>query len=586
MMSQGPGWATSTSQTYQQDDSGGSGGMETAASNCHNEIIAAFRARDKEAVEERGGHLTALQLLPWLPLPAQQHPQHKFIKGASKESSPGSSSRSCSSDGASNSSSSDVSSGSDSSGSGGGAGDATSDLGRKLADMCCATMKDVVEALSQMDCHRGWADIRGHATACAAEAFQRASASPPSTPAAANSYSRPNHSATAAAAATLALPPPLLPPKLRLQHLSEVCGAATAAIAAATAPSPPPPRGALPLPPPTPTRSDPGSPSSSSASNGPLSPLPIPSWLMHSDVAGVWGGPLPTPGSPAVDCGSDESSPKQRGGATSGGQEVETAALEDLSPAVRQKMQSVLDKCRPHITAEHFDAGVLQRLLQLQDQFGEASAVSALDTIETAAGLAGVRRMRAFIATRLMDHQQQEVWKQDPRGYAQRQLTPDLIAVLDDLVRGGRGLRWKHFDPKVLDVVREVESPDVVRHCLSRVCAAELSSVRNVPAYLYTLLYRRVKATKQQATAGHYWRQQQQGQGQRQGQQLPMRQQQAEEAVQEDGGGIGGGFGFGGGGQSGWYGGAGAYNAYGMGGLGFFDGYGGYGGYGPCMFGM
>ncbi|GLC39140.1 hypothetical protein PLESTM_000847500 [Pleodorina starrii] len=172
MMSQGPGWATSTSQTYQQDDSGGSGGMETAASNCHNEIIAAFRARDKEAVEERGGHLTALQLLPWLPLPAQQHPQHN--------------------DGASNSSSSDVSSGSDSSGSGGGAGDATSDLGRKLADMCCATMK--------------------RPTATAAP---------------------PNHSATAAAAATLALPPPLLPPKLRLQHLSEVCGAATAAIAAA-----------------------------------------------------------------------------------------------------------------------------------------------------------------------------------------------------------------------------------------------------------------------------------------------------------------------------------------------------------------
>ena len=30
-----------------------------------------------------------------------------------------------------------------------------------------------------------------------------------------------------------------------------------------------------------------------------------------------------------------------------------------------------------------------------------------------------------------------------------RKLTPDLLAVLDELVAGDKGLRWTHFDPKV-----------------------------------------------------------------------------------------------------------------------------------------
>ncbi|GLC39146.1 hypothetical protein PLESTM_000856300 [Pleodorina starrii] len=481
MSQQGPAdyWATTPSQkTYQQDASGGGVGSsaEQAASSGHlgifseamirNAMNAGLGAQKGEAAGQEYHLGTLLQLpcpLPILPV-QQQHsqPQQKSYTGAAKRSSTSTSRSSSCDGGAGRSSSSGDVSFVTATGSGGGNfcdGSAIAcyelaELGLTVVDICRTTMG----------------------------ALQRGSASsPPSIPAAKSS-----HTTSTAAAAALQLPPLLLPPKLRLQHLSEVCNAATAAIAAATAPPLPPPRGASPL-----------------AASSP------------SDTETEYDS-------------SDE------------------MAFADLGHAVWQKIRSVLHTCRPHITAEHFDDGVMQRLLQLQDQFGEASAVSALHSIETATGLAGVRRMRAFIATRLMDHQQQEVWKQDRRGYALNQLTPDLIAVLDDLAGfHGKGLSWTHFDPKVLDVIREIESPDVVRQCLSRVRAAELSSVRNVPAYLYTLLYRRVKATKQQATAAHYWRQQQQGQRQQQQhRQLPMRQ--FEEEVQEDGG-IGGGFGFGGG---------------------------------------
>ncbi|GLC39141.1 hypothetical protein PLESTB_001298500 [Pleodorina starrii] len=365
---------------------------------------------------------------------------------------------------------------------------------------------------------------------------------------------------------------------------------------------------------------------SSAASIGPLITAPlVPPSPAHRGGAGMWGGRRPTRGS-NVERGSQGplgSRPQWRGAATRGGGQQafermytggsrrgaaagfrlqgsvpsrraaaaaaaaaagydgdETAAFENLSPAVRAKIHSVLYSCYPYIMAEHFDAALLHRLLQLQCHFGEASAVSALDTIETAIGLENIWNMPAFIATRLMDFQQQVVWWKDPRGYALHQLAPDLIAVLDDLV-GSRdtGLSWMHFDPKVLGIIRQFESPDVIRQCLSRVCAAELSFVTNVPAYLYTLL----RATKQ-ATAAHLRQQQQQGQQlQQQAWQHAMRQQ-LEEEVQEDGG-IGSGFGFGGG-QGGWYGSSAgvynAYNMYGMGDRGWFDSRGGCDDYGRC----
>eukprot|EP00198_Chlamydomonas_reinhardtii_P008871 XP_001698208.1 predicted protein [Chlamydomonas reinhardtii] len=102
--------------------------------------------------------------------------------------------------------------------------------------------------------------------------------------------------------------------------------------------------------------------------------------------------------------------------------------------------------------AEHFDAGVRHWLLQLQLLFGELCAVSALHSIETAANL-------------------EMVWAQDPQTYALRKLTPDLIMVLEELIHSDKGLRWTHFDPKVLDTIREIRLPDAVRTRLSKLCA-------------------------------------------------------------------------------------------------------------------
>ncbi|GIL66576.1 hypothetical protein Vafri_20073, partial [Volvox africanus] len=262
-------------------------------------------------------------------------------------------------------------------------------------------------------------------------------------------------------------------------------------------------------------------------SSGMRSPPSLSSPAAHG--AGIWGSPIPSRGSP-ISVAGPFGSPQSHAGAQSGleafhalmgsgggvpggGQGVgmmlqgtdpnaagySCKTFEELSLAVRDKIQSVLDTCGPHIRAEHFDAGVRHWLLQLQMLFGEMCAVSALHAIETAANLEGVRRMKAFITTRLIDHYEQMVWAQDPQGYAMRKLTPDLIAVLEELVQGDKGLRWTHFDPKVLDTIREIRTPDAVRTRLSKLCAQELNGVQNVPAYLYTLLSKRGKTAKQAA---------------------------------------------------------------------------------------
>ena len=51
-----------------------------------------------------------------------------------------------------------------------------------------------------------------------------------------------------------------------------------------------------------------------------------------------------------------------------------------------------------------------RRLVQLQLQFGCKAAISALHNIQTATNLAGIRRMKAFITTRLIDHYEQLIW--------------------------------------------------------------------------------------------------------------------------------------------------------------------------------
>ncbi|GLC39149.1 hypothetical protein PLESTB_001298700 [Pleodorina starrii] len=574
---QGPSWATATPYQMiyqQQDDSGGgvSGAEPAAASSGHgryrifseeivrNAMNAGLGVQKEEAVGWEYHYLsTLLQLSYLLPTPAaQQHPQqHEWPPGAAEHPSTSFSNfRSRSPDGAGCSSSRSRSSSSSSSyvtassGNGtcsdGGAieGNDLAEVALNVVDMCRSTVGDLLsevltgttlplqaylefliphhfvttskvplsppmprthptqeidEVLFKMISHSGWGDIYSRAitiahdipatdatNALTAEVMQHGSASsPPSTPPAGTSshgsFAAAATSATAADDATLALlPPPLLLPKLRLlqQHLSSAAlsgGAARmAAAAAATAPPPPPPRS------------------------------------ISSPAA-------------AADSQSYE---------TETGYDSEEMAFENLSDAVRQKIQSVLHTCSPYIKDEHFDDGVLYMLLQLQDEFGEASAVSALHCIETATGLAGIRRMRDFITTRLMDHQEHEVWKQDPRGYAQRQLTPDLIAVLEDMVRGDD-------DSGGLSVMRKLGSPNIVRQCLGSVCAAaELSSVvTNAPAHLYTMLFKRLSAIQR------------------------LSRTRAEEDVQQEGGGLGGGFGVVDFGvePGGWYDGAGAY---------------------------
>ncbi|GLC59833.1 hypothetical protein PLESTB_001540600 [Pleodorina starrii] len=66
-----------------------------------------------------------------------------------------------------------------------------------------------------------------------------------------------------------------------------------------------------------------------------------------------------------------------------GGGEV---AFEDLGPAVLQKICSVLATCGPYIRIEHVDSNVRRHLLQLQLQFGEQGAVSALHAVEVSVG--------------------------------------------------------------------------------------------------------------------------------------------------------------------------------------------------------
>lgn len=168
-----------------------------------------------------------------------------------------------------------------------------------------------------------------------------------------------------------------------------------------------------------------------------------------------------------------------------------TKSFEELCPAVRDKIVLVCDKCQPFVKIEHFDSGVRHWLVQIQALFGEEHAVAALSILEQAANLEGIRKMKAFITTRLIDHYEHLVWAQDPKTYARGKLHPDMFSMLCELINGGCGLKWSHFDPKVLDAMREVKSLDAIKARLHKLCVKELHGVINVPAYLYTLLSKR-----------------------------------------------------------------------------------------------
>lgn len=130
---------------------------------------------------------------------------------------------------------------------------------------------------------------------------------------------------------------------------------------------------------------------------------------------------------------------------------------EDMEDGVKERVFSVCEGCAPHVKLHHFDAGVRHWLVQLTALFGQQAAIKGLNGIVSATNLEGVRNMRAFITTRLIDHYEQLVFQQDPRGYAQRRLIPEQFEVLVELVEGrSEGLSWSHFDPKVLDTVRDL----------------------------------------------------------------------------------------------------------------------------------
>ncbi|MEW5318878.1 MAG: hypothetical protein WDW38_010062 [Sanguina aurantia] len=147
--------------------------------------------------------------------------------------------------------------------------------------------------------------------------------------------------------------------------------------------------------------------------------------------------------------------------------------------------------------AEHFDSGARHWLSQL----GEDGAIAALENLAMASNLKSVRRMRAFITTRLIDFHESLVWSSDPRGYAATKLEPCLLLLVDQLVESGRGLAWHHFDPKVLSVVQEMGDPSMVAARLCPLSSHDLSGVINVPAYLYTLLSKCGRTAKQAAAA-------------------------------------------------------------------------------------
>ncbi|KAL6749105.1 hypothetical protein V8C86DRAFT_2856518 [Haematococcus lacustris] len=174
---------------------------------------------------------------------------------------------------------------------------------------------------------------------------------------------------------------------------------------------------------------------------------------------------------------------------------------EEVSPLVRAKVAQVVESSGGCIQLGHFDAGVRHWLVQLTNLFGEDQTLQGLSTIQSATNLLGVRNMRAFITTRLIDLHETLVFKQDPRGYASQHLLPDQFAMLEAMVLLGQGLQWHHFDPKVLETIRSISSLEYTSARLARLTAKELATVQNIPAYIFTLLSKRGRTAKQAAAA-------------------------------------------------------------------------------------
>ncbi|GAX76496.1 hypothetical protein CEUSTIGMA_g3941.t1 [Chlamydomonas eustigma] len=194
---------------------------------------------------------------------------------------------------------------------------------------------------------------------------------------------------------------------------------------------------------------------------------------------------------------------------------------DDLPTKVKDAANNLVQDCEPFIKVYlklkddmklypcsecnkmlHFDAGVRYWLVQLTSTFGASEAMAGLSAIAASTNLGAVRNMRAFITTRLIDHYEQLIWAQDPSGYANSKLTQEQYNMVDRIISSKQqGLLWSHFDPKVLATVHDLGSTEYTESRLQRLSARELAAVKNIPAYLYTLLSKRGKTARQAAAS-------------------------------------------------------------------------------------
>lgn len=205
--------------------------------------------------------------------------------------------------------------------------------------------------------------------------------------------------------------------------------------------------------------------------------------------------------------------------------------FEDLSVNLRQNILALIQMRTPIIQVTHFDNGVRYWLLQLQDRFGEVEASTALRSLAQSANLDGIRNMKAFITTRLIDTFEHLTWSLDPKRYALEKLPDSLFLVLSEVISDddgacspesnpdgsssgdrssnartsendagsleqmtGRqaGLKWSHLDPKVLLRLKTTKSLDAIRDRLHSLTAKELHDAKNKSAYIYSILCKKL----------------------------------------------------------------------------------------------
>jgi hypothetical protein len=61
------------------------------------------------------------------------------------------------------------------------------------------------------------------------------------------------------------------------------------------------------------------------------------------------------------------------------------------------------------------------------------------------------------------------------------------------------GLEWRHFDPKVLTIIQHINDPGLILQGLAKLGPVDLTSIQNVPAYIYTVLTKNGKTSRDAA---------------------------------------------------------------------------------------